>query len=69
MQFYQLHEIVLRMCINSCKVSLKMSKEHRLFALCFEDRLEEYLSNELETWTAILCQTIENKDWDIDILI
>ena len=51
----------LRMCVEHFRVSLKMLKECCLFALCFEDPLEEYLTKELEAWTAICVKPLKTK--------
>ncbi len=41
----------------------QLPKDRRLFALCFEDPLGEYLPEELEAWTASIRRTMENNGW------
>lgn len=69
MQFYQLHEIVLRMCIDPCKASFEDVKRTLPVCPLLWGSTWGVSFQWVGTWIVILCQTIENKGWDIDILI
>lgn len=42
----------------------QLPAERRMFALCFEDPLGEYLPEELEAWTASLRRTMDCNGWE-----
>jgi hypothetical protein len=41
----------------------KLPADRRMFALCFEDPLGEYLPEELEAWTASIRRTMDSNGW------
>lgn len=45
------------------KFLAQMPPDRRLFALCFEDPLGEYLPEELEAWTASVRRTMDANGW------
>lgn len=49
--------------LNIVKFLSTLPKDRRLFALCFEDPLGEYLPEELEAWTASVRRVMDANTW------
>ena len=55
--------------LNVVKFLSQLPPDRRLFALCFEDPLGEYLPEELEAWTGSVRRTMDANGWAGKILV